>query len=78
MVITCSRVSAAQGPSMNSFDMASGVWCLVDPLSVDIETDSVVKRVRRDGSLVRADLYDVEYSIEPGSCEIFTYSTLSK
>lgn len=50
----------------------------VDPLSVDIETDSVVKRVRRDGSLVRADLYDVEYSIEPGSCEIFTYSTLSR
>ena len=50
----------------------------VDPLIVDIETDSLVQRVRRDGSLVRADLYDVNYSIEPGSCEIFTYSISSE
>lgn len=46
-----------------------------DPLPIDIETDSLVNRVRRDGTLVRANLYDVEYSIEPGDCEIFTYRT---
>ena len=44
-----------------------------EPVSVTIETDDAVSRIRRDGSIVKASLYDTLYCIEPGSAEIFSY-----
>lgn len=44
-----------------------------EPVSVTIETDDSVSRIRRDGSTVQASLYDTLYTLEPGSAEIFSY-----
>lgn len=44
-----------------------------DPLSINIATDENVMRIRKDGSLVSASLYDSSYTIEPGAAEIFSY-----